>query len=372
VRFGRRTIRYGRRTPRRRLAFSLGGAVALMLTLPAVSVADPQPTLAEVQKQVDELLHHAEQAAERYNAANDRLTDLQRQVAAAQADVDRQKAKLTDVTKVMGGFAAASYRTGAVDPTMQVFLAEDPREFLAQASVVDAYAAQQVGALRLVAVERQRLAEHQATAGEQVARVQAVQSTLQKEKQSFEGKLATAQRLLSTLKAEERAALERERAAREQASRSAARQAQDTLRQNAAAVATGKATQPKQTSQSTSSPPASGKGATALEFALAQVGEPYVYGGDGPNSWDCSGLTMMAWKAAGVSLPHGAKAQYASTPHVSKSALQPGDLVFFYSPIHHVGIYAGNGKIVHAPKPGDVVSVVPLDYMPYAGASRPA
>ena len=108
-----------------------------------------------------------------------------------------------------------------------------------------------------------------------------------------------------------------------------------------------------------------------MEFALAQVGEPYVYGGAGPNSWDCSGLTMMAWKAAGVSLPHGAKAQYGSTPHISKSELQPGDLVFFYNPIHHVGIYAGNDKVVHAPKPGDVVSVDPLGYMPFAGASRP-
>jgi peptidoglycan DL-endopeptidase CwlO len=360
VRFGRPTPRHGRPG---RLILALGGAVALTLAIPAFSVADPQPTVAGVQKQVDELLHHAEQAAERYNMANEKLADLQRQVAAAQADVERQKAKLTDLTKVMGGFAAASYRTGAVDPTMQVFLAEDPREFLAQASVVDAYAAQQVGALRLVAVERQRLAEHQATAGEQVTRLKAVESTLKKEKQSFEGKLATAQRLLSTLKAEERAALERERATREQASRNAARQTQKTLKQNAAGVATG---------STASSVPASGKGAKALDFALAQVGEPYVYGGAGPNSWDCSGLTMMAWKSAGVSLPHGAKAQYASTPHVSKSALQPGDLVFFYSPIHHVGIYAGNGKIVHAPKPGDVVSVDPIDYMPFAGASRPA
>jgi peptidoglycan DL-endopeptidase CwlO len=358
----RRILRHGRPG---RLVFALGGAVALTLAIPALSVADPQPTVAGVQKQVDELLHHAEQAAERYNMANENLAELQRQVAAAQADVERQKAKLTDLTKVMGGFAAASYRTGAVDPTMQVFLAEDPREFLAQASVVDAYAAQQVGALRLVAVERQRLAEHQATASEQVTRLKAVESTLKKEKQSFEGKLATAQRLLGTLKAEERAALEQERAAREQASRNAARQTQGTLKQKAAAVATGP-------TPSSSSVPASGKGAKALEFALAQVGEPYVYGGAGPNSWDCSGLTMMAWKSAGVSLPHGAKAQYAGTPHVSKSAMQPGDLVFFYSPIHHVGIYAGNGKIVHAPKPGDVVSVDPIDYMPFAGASRPA
>jgi cell wall-associated NlpC family hydrolase len=219
--------------------------------------------------------------------------------------------------------------------------------------------------------------------------------------------LAKAQRLLNTLKAEQRAALERERAAREAASRKAAAEAQARLKeQQAKAQAEAKTPSPppspkatptstraatpnptpsRSTNTAQSKPsqpatqsqapatnvPASGKGAAALEFALAQVGEPYVYGGAGPNSWDCSGLTMMAWKAAGVSLPHGAKAQYGSTPHISKSELQPGDLVFFYNPIHHVGIYAGNDKVVHAPKPGDVVSVDPLGYMPFAGASRP-
>jgi peptidoglycan DL-endopeptidase CwlO len=104
----------------------------MTLGVPASTMGDPQPTLAEVQKQVEALHHQAEQAAERYNGAHDRLAELQRQVAAAQADVERQKAKVVDVTRVMGGFAAASYRAGAIDPAMQVFLAEDPREFLAR------------------------------------------------------------------------------------------------------------------------------------------------------------------------------------------------------------------------------------------------
>jgi cell wall-associated NlpC family hydrolase len=334
--------------------------MVMTLGVPASSMGDPQPTLAEVQKQVEALHHQAEQAAERYNGANDRLAELQRQVAAAQADVERQKAKVVDVTRVMGGFAAASYRAGAIEPAMQVFLAEDPGEFLAQASVVDAYATQQVRALRLVAVERQRLAEHQAMAGEQIARMKAVEQTLKKEKQSFEGKLTKAQGLLNSLKAEERAALERERAAHEQASRNAARQAENTLKQNAAPAG-----------DATTTIPASGKGAKVVEFALAQVGEPYVYGGAGPNSWDCSGLTMMAWRQAGVSLPHGAKAQLAVGPRISTTDLRPGDLVYYYSPISHNGIYIGNGQIVHATHPGDVVSVDPLNSMPLSAASRP-
>jgi cell wall-associated NlpC family hydrolase len=185
-----------------------------------------------------------------------------------------------------------------------------------------------------------------------------VEATLKKEQQTFEDKLAKALALLDTLKAEERAALERERAAREAASRSVAR---ETLKQNTAAVAKG----------DPSSVPASGKGAIAVKFALAQVGEPYVYGGAGPDSWDCSGLTMMAWREAGVSLPHGAKAQLAVGPQISVGELQPGDLVYYYSPISHNGMYIGDGKIVHATHPGDVVSIDPLNSMPLTAASRP-
>jgi cell wall-associated NlpC family hydrolase len=340
------------------LSLAICGAVISAVAMPGLSVAEPQPTLADVQQQVDELHHQGEQAAERYNVASDKLAELQRQVAAARADVERQKAKVVDLTRVMGGFAAASYRTGAMDPAMQVLLAEDPREFLTQASVVDAYATQQVRALRLVAIERQRLAEHQVTATEQMTRLKKVEATLKEEQQTFEDKLAKAQVLLDTLKAEERAALERERAAREAASRSAAR---ETLMQNTAAVATG----------DPSSVPASGKGAIAVKFALAQVGEPYVYGGAGPDSWDCSGLTMMAWREAGVSLPHGAKAQLAVGPQISVADLQPGDLVYYYSPISHNGMYIGDGKIVHATHPGDVVSIDPLNSMPLTAASRP-
>nr|WP_281352525.1 NlpC/P60 family protein [Phytoactinopolyspora alkaliphila] len=104
---------------------------------------------------------------------------------------------------------------------------------------------------------------------------------------------------------------------------------------------------------------------------MAQRGEPYQWGGSGPNSWDCSGLTMMAWRQAGVSLPRSSGSQIGVGTRVSRSQLQPGDLVFYYSPISHVAIYIGNGQIVHATKPGDVVKVSPVDQMPFAGASRP-
>jgi cell wall-associated NlpC family hydrolase len=115
----------------------------------------------------------------------------------------------------------------------------------------------------------------------------------------------------------------------------------------------------------------SGRGAKALAYAKAQLGEPYVRNGDGPSSWDCSGLTMRAWGSAGVSLPHSSGQQYNRGRSVNRSDLRAGDLVFFYSDIHHVGLYAGNGQVIHAPRPGKSVEYIKISYMPYAGARRP-
>jgi cell wall-associated NlpC family hydrolase len=147
------------------------------------------------------------------------------------------------------------------------------------------------------------------------------------------------------------------------------RRLSQTGRANAAlwqALQTGKiAGAPKPVASSTS------KGAKALAFAKKQLGDSYRYGATGPNSWDCSGLTGGAWKAAGVKLPRTSQAQYRFGKKVAKSDLKPGDLVFFYSGISHVGIYAGGGKIIHASRPGQPVQYIKMSYMPYQGARRP-
>jgi len=104
----------------------------------------------------------------------------------------------------------------------------------------------------------------------------------------------------------------------------------------------------------------SGAGATAVRYAMAQVGKPYCYGGAGPSCYDCSGLTMMAWRQGGVSLPHSSAAQYGVGRHISAGELQPGDLIFYYSPISHVSIYIGNGQRVSATHTGDYVRVQSL------------
>lgn len=113
------------------------------------------------------------------------------------------------------------------------------------------------------------------------------------------------------------------------------------------------------------------KGARALAFAKRQLGDRYVWGASGPNRWDCSGLTGGAWRSVGVSLPHNARAQSSRGKRVSRSNLRPGDLVFFYGGIKHVGIYAGNGRIVHAANPRKGVTWGTISSMPYKGARRP-
>lgn len=114
-----------------------------------------------------------------------------------------------------------------------------------------------------------------------------------------------------------------------------------------------------------------GAAATVVKFAHAQLGKPYKYGGSGPDGYDCSGLTSAAWAAAGVTLPHNAARQWASVKRISRAQRRPGDLVFYYPDVHHVAIYVGEGKIIHAPRPGKRIRVDEVDYQPVHGYGRP-
>jgi peptidoglycan DL-endopeptidase CwlO len=346
---------HGRRNNPRRVLVALGTAAIAglggLMFAPA-GHADPEPTLDEVREQVDELYHKAEQASERYNAATDELAQVKRHLAKAQAAAESQQQKVDELAADVAGFAAASYRAGGIDPTLNALIADDPAEFLAKASVIDAYATQQADQFAAIATEQRRLEQSRLLADEELNRLKAVEADLAEQQRTIDAHLAKAEELLATLEAEERAKLEAERVARE---REAAA--------DRASRGGGSETPPDV--------PASGKGQTALNFALAQLGEPYSYGAEGPDAWDCSGLTMVAWAQAGVSLPRSSSAQIGVGTRVSYSQLQPGDLVFFYSPISHVGIYAGGGQVVHATHPGDVVSLDPMSYMPFSGATRP-
>ena len=312
------------------LAFAIGSVPS--------SPAQAEPTIDEVQTQVDRLYHQAEQAQERYNDAKVELDELRKDLGSLEADQDRQDDRLTTVREQVQDSIVSQYEGTSLSAVGQAVVSEDPARFLSQLTTISAYNDIQNELFADYATELKALDIRRSATGDRRAQMAALEQQLAKEKAAVEEKLAEAKDQLATLKEEEREEL--------LASRS------------------GDVRLP-------SDVPASGRAAAAVQYALGQVGNAYVYGAAGPSAFDCSGLTMMSWAQAGVGLPHSSSAQFGSGPHISSSALQPGDLVFYYSPISHVGIYIGNGLIVHAANPGTGVRVAGLFSMPYSGAVRP-
>jgi peptidoglycan DL-endopeptidase CwlO len=337
---------------------ALGG----VLVVPSSS-ADPKPSLEEIQAEVDRLHHAAEQAQERYNGATDKLTEAQRRIERANDAVKRQEGRVAEVATSMGAFAAASYQSGGIDPTLQTFLSDNPDTFLAQASVVDSFATQQINKLSEARGIRRELDQARILAGDETRRLEAIEAEMAAEKEKVESNAEKAEAILAELEQEERERLEEIERIREREQEES--RGDDDSSDDDSSDDDGGDEEPAP------DVPASGKGKIVVDFAMAQLGEPYSYGATGPSSWDCSGLTSAAWREAGVSISRTSSSQIGDGSRVSTSNLQPGDLVFYYSPISHVGIYIGDGKIVHATHPGDVVSVDPLHSMPLVGASRP-
>jgi cell wall-associated NlpC family hydrolase len=314
---------------------------SILFTLP--SQADPD--IDDVQARVDVLYHEAEQASERYNMVGERLKQQRGRLASVRADLDRQQAEFRAIREQVAAGVVAQSQGQTLDSTSQLLLAEDPDDFLSRLSTISAFNDQRAQMMTEFAAMADRLERREGTAARKVARIAEAEATLAAEKAKIDEKAAEAAALLAELEAEERARLE---ALREQrASRSSDRVAL------------------------TSEPAASGGAAEAVAYALAQVGDVYAYGATGESAFDCSGLTMRAWAQAGVVLSHSSSGQLSAGSAVSQSELQPGDLVFYYSPVSHVGIYIGNGQIVHAANPSTGVATAPVSSMPYSGAVRP-
>ncbi|HEY9335155.1 MAG TPA: NlpC/P60 family protein [Kribbella sp.] len=318
--------------------------------------ADPKPTLAEAKKQIAALQHQAEEAGESANDLRGQITASSARVKALQAGIAKQQAQVDAVKRQIGSLAVAGYQTSGISTTAQLLLSSNPDQFLSQASTAQAFAGQQNSALRRYQVAQGKLTDLQASEQTELSALQAVQAKQDAFKNQLQGKLDAAQKVLDKLSDAERKRIEEENA----------KEAEEARKQRP--TRTG-----DRTSDDKNLPnvPASGRAKIAISAALEQLGDPYVWGADGPSSFDCSGLTMYAWGKAGVSLSHSSKAQASEGRRVSKSDLMPGDLVFFFSPISHVGIYLGNGRIVHAPRPGKSVEIAPLDENPYNTAVRP-
>lgn len=304
-------------------------AAAVVLSSQAANAAPSEkPSKDEVKAKVDKLYEEAEQATEKYNGAKEKQEKLQKEISTIQDNVARGQEELNELRDGLGSMASAQYRSGGIDPSLQLFLSADPDNYLDKASTLDQLSGQQVEALKKIQVKQRDLAQQRSEASEKLKDLSATRTDLGKKKKEVQGKLSSAQKLLNTLTAQEKAALQ-----------------QDEQRSNRASE--------RQVLTGGKSTPASGRAGAAFAAAQGKIGTPYVYGATGPSSFDCSGLTSWAYAQAGVGIPRTSQAQANYGTRISSSSqLQVGDLVFFFSDLHHVGLYAGNGQVLHAPRTG--------------------
>lgn len=330
----------------RRSARSVGVLLALGALVASgvlVTPAHAAPDLQQVRMKVMDLESKAESATERFNESRNELQDVRRQLDALKAKVKRERREMREILGAVDDLARAAYTSGGLDTSLQVLLSEDPNEFLAQAAALDAVQRGQASALRKTATARLRLAQSEAAVLDKEARAKDLRGRMKEAKEEANDRLAEAERVLANLEEKERRRLARLAREEREAARAAALAAQAEL--NSSSSAGGGFT-------------GSGRAAKAVMYALSQVGDRYVAAAAGPNSFDCSGLTMTAWRQAGVSLPHYSRSQYSVTRRVPLSQAQAGDLVFYFGRgAHHVGMYIGNGKMVHAANPREGVVV---------------
>ncbi|MFD8722113.1 NlpC/P60 family protein [Streptomyces sp. NPDC059629] len=350
----------GIRTPALATA-ALTSVALLSQTADATPSEDGKPSLEEVEKKVEALYRQAESATEKYDAAKEKTGTQRRQVDTLLDDVARRTDRLNKAREELGSFAAAQYRTGASAPDTATFLlADNPQDYFDETQLMSRLTSRQKDAVDDYVTQQSATMKKRQEAAKSLQTLTDTQDELKTAKTTVQTKLASARELLSQLTAQEKARLaEIEKLKQEEAARKAA----ELAKQQAAAAAA--AEQDSSSSSSTSSSSGSSstasdsayatKAAKAIAFARAQIGKPYVWGATGPGSYDCSGLSQAAWKAAGVSLPRTTYDQVNAGTTVSLADAQPGDLVFFYDDISHVGIYIGNGMMIHAPKPGAYV-----------------
>lgn len=331
---------------RTRLA-GLGLAIAgLLASGSLVTPAHAAPNLEEVRLQVMDLEAKAEAATERYNEARTELSEVRTTLDSLKAKVRRERREMREVLGAVDDLARAAYTSGGLDTSLQVLLSEDPNEFLAQAAALDAVQRGQAAALRKTATARLRLAQSEAAVLDQEARAKDLRDRMKEAKDEADDRYADAQRVLANLEEEQRQRLAQMAREEREAARAAAAAAAAALNSGGGSASAGGGFT------------GSGRAARAVQYALSQVGDRYVAAASGPSAFDCSGLTMTAWRQAGVSLPHYSRSQYAVTRRVPLSQAQPGDLVFYFGQgAHHVGLYIGNGKMVHAANPRSGVLV---------------
>jgi cell wall-associated NlpC family hydrolase len=316
------------------------GIVAVVVGL-LVSIVLPEnsahagPTVAEIEAQIQAIWNEAEPLIEKYNAVHEqyqknkaRQEQLQKQIEPLQREVDLGRQRV-------GVMAAAVYKGGRADGFSAVVTSGSPQQLAEQLSFLDVLSREQDRQIEGVSKSKAQLDGQKAPIDALVAELAKQDADLAQHRKAIEAKLTELQKLR-------------------------------TQAYGSSGGGTGSYRPWPCPSEYLPT-----KGYQAAAFACKQAGSPYVWAAAGPNGYDCSGLTLAAWKQVGVYLPHNAAAQRRSMPYVSRANIQLGDLVFYYSDLHHVTIYVGNGKVMSAPTFGDHVRMVNMDVMPIHSIGRP-
>ncbi|MEU8776096.1 NlpC/P60 family protein [Streptomyces sp. NPDC048606] len=310
-------------------------AAAVALSSQSAVAAPDRPTKDEVKAQVDALYEEAERAGEQSNGARERQEKLEKEIERLQDRVARDQGELNDLRNALGSLATAQYRGGGLDPAVALLLSADPGGYLDRASTLQRLSGRQVEAVARIQAKQRALAQQRQEAAGKLADLDATREELAAKKKTAQDRLNRAQTLLNTLTARERAQLKEDEA--------------KEGRGAAPAAPVG----------------ASGRAGAALAAAKTKLGSAYIMGATGPGAYDCSGLTQWAYGQAGVAISRTTYTQANDGTRIGRDQLRPGDLVFFYDDLHHVGLYAGNNTTLHASNPRGGVKYESLDNMPF-------
>ncbi|WP_455351013.1 NlpC/P60 family protein [Streptomyces sp. SYSU K217416] len=340
---------------RRRGATALTLVCALsLLAAPGLAHAAPKPkapkSLEEVRKEIDSLYHKAAAATDAYNAAEEQAEKQSAQIVALAKAIVAGQSKIERLKGWAGAAARAQYRTGGLPPEAQLALSDDPQQFLEGAGRLRQGEKATKDLLSELARTQADLQTYTAKAGDHWQSLEANRVKKEAAKKQITRQIAEAKALESTLEAEERARLL-------QLERDAQFKAQTAwLDSGVLKEINGKASE---------------QGRTAVRFATAQIGKPYEWGAEGPSTYDCSGLTSQAWAAAGRGIPRTSQEQLRLLPRVELKDMRPGDLIIYNKDASHVGMYIGDGAIVHAPRPGRNITIAGAGSMPILAVVRP-
>jgi len=321
----------------------------------APTISDKRDEARTVKTQIDALDAKVEVAAEAYNEASDKHDAIVAKIASTQKELDKANARIDTLQGHLSVRATSMYRSGPTGFLEVLLGSEDFEQFATTWDLLREMNDREAADVAALKDTREKAERYKKDLATQEAASKKVVDQMATKKKSIEKQLAQRKSMLKGLESEV-AALEAEAEARARAS---------------AAASVSRSSSKSSSGGKTFPPPKRAARSEVVSIAKQYLGAPYRWGASGPNSFDCSGFTMFVYRQVGVSLPHSSRAQINSGERVSKADLKPGDLVFFGSPIHHVGIYVGGGMYIHAPRTGDVVKISSLSRGGYAGACRP-